>query len=147
MASQGDKGQEKEEEKQQEKQEEKSFEEKWGEKDWRRDPLGGIIWALILIWAGAVLLVTTLELTYFDWMTWDKAWGAILIGAALLLAMEIALRLMIPSYAAPLRGRIILASILGILGLSNFTDVELWPLIIIAIGLSILVRAFTRQPR
>lgn len=147
MASQGDKSQEKEEEKTQEKQEEKSFEEKWGEKDWRRDPLGGIIWALVLIWAGIVLLAATLDLSYFDWLDWGKAWGAILIGAALLLAIEIALRLMIPSYAAPLRGRIILASILAIMGLSNFTDVQLWPLIIIAIGVAVLLRAFTQQAR
>lgn len=148
MANPGDKGQEKEDEKTQEKQEEKSVEEKWGEKDWRRDPLGGTIWALILIWAGIVLLATTLELSYFDWLDWGRAWGAILIGAALILVLEVALRLMIPSYAAPLRGRIILASILGIIGLDNFfPGVQLWPLIIIAVGLLILVRGFTRPAR
>ena len=138
---------EKADEKQDEKQEEKSVEEKWGEKDWRRDSLGGTIWALILIMAGVVLLIVTLDLRAFEWLTWDKAWGAIMIGAALLLTLEIAIRMMMPSHAAPLRGRIILASILGIIGLSNFVDVELWPLIIIAIGLSILIRGFTGRDR
>ncbi len=144
MAYQDEKAEEKQEEK---PQEEKLQEEKSGEKNWQRDTLGGTIWALILIWAGVVLLVMTLNISFFEWLDWDKAWGAILIGAALLLATEIAARLMIPSYAAPLRGRIILASILGIMGLSNFINVELWPLIIIAIGLSLLLRGFTHRSR
>jgi cation transport ATPase len=138
---------EKADEKQAEKQEEKSVEEKWGEKDWRRDRLSGTIWALILIMAGVVLLIVSLDLPAFDWLSWDRAWGLIMIGAALLLVLEIAVRMMMPSYAAPLRGRAILAAILGIIGLSNFVEVELWPLIIIAIGVSILLRAFTGQQR
>ena len=36
--------------------EEKNWEEKW-----RRDPLGGIVWAGILIWAGLVLLADNLQ--------------------------------------------------------------------------------------
>ena len=144
MAYQDEKAEEKQEEK---SQEEKVQEEKSGEKDWRRDTLGGTIWALALIWAGVVLLVMTLNISFFEWLDWEKAWGAILIGAALLLAIEIAVRLMLPSYAAPLRGRIILASILGIIGLSNFINVELWPLIIIAVGLSLLLRGFTNRAR
>ena len=43
------------EEKDIDKVEEKSAEEKW-----RRDPLGSITWAVILIWAGLVLLADNL---------------------------------------------------------------------------------------
>ena len=46
-------------EKELEKREEKSAEEKY-----RRDPLGSIIWACILIWAGVVLLLN--QLGYLD---------------------------------------------------------------------------------
>jgi len=138
---------EKAEEKQEEKRLEKEQEEKvWDEKDWRRDALSGTIWALILIWAGALLLVIQLNLSFFGWLDWGNAWGAIMIGAALLLGLEVAIRLMNPSYAKPLRGRMILAVILAIVGIGNFTDVELWPLVLIALGLAILFGGF-RRPR
>ncbi len=103
--------------------------------------------ALILIMAGVVLLIASLDIPGFTWVGWDRAWGLIMVGAALLLALEIAVRMMMPKYAAPLRGRIILASILAIIGLDNLFDVPLWPLIIIAIGVSVLFRAFTGQAR
>ena len=44
-------------EKERSKQEEKTAEEKW-----QRDPLGATIWALVLIWAGVVLLAENLGL-------------------------------------------------------------------------------------
>lgn len=127
-----------------EKDEKEQEEKHWEEKDWRRDSLSGIIWALVLIWAGIVLLLVSLDFPAFDWLDWDRGWGAILIGIALLLGAEISIRLMMPSYAAPIRGRAILAIILAVLGISNFVDVELWPLILIGIGFSILFGAFTR---
>jgi len=48
---------EKADEKTHEKQEEKSWEEKR-----RRDPLGSIAWAVILIWAGVVFLASNMNL-------------------------------------------------------------------------------------
>ena len=56
---------EKTEEKEMNKQEEKSPEEKYyGEKEYeekyRRDPLGTIVWAVILIWAGVVFMANNL---------------------------------------------------------------------------------------
>ena len=51
-----DEKQEKSDEKELEKQEEKSTDEKSYEEKYRRDPLGAVVWALILIWAGLVLL-------------------------------------------------------------------------------------------
>ncbi len=139
---------EKAEEKQEEKRAEKGPEEKgWGEKDWRRDALGGSIWALILIWAGAMFLLVTLDLTFLDWLDWGNVWGAILLGAGVLIGAEIVIRLLVPSHAQPLRGRIVLATILIILGISALTDVMLWPLILIAVGFSILFQAFFQRPR
>jgi hypothetical protein len=115
------------------------------EKDWRRDSLGGTIWALILIEAGVALLGVTANLV--DWLDWGNVWGVIMIGASLLLTAEIAIRLLVPSYAQPLGGRIILAAVLAFAGISNVTGLELWPLILIALGLSIVIRGFTSGRR
>jgi hypothetical protein len=139
VTRQDEKAQEKEEEKRQEKSEE--------EKDWRRDTLGAVTWALILIWAGVVLLGATLDLTALDWLSLERAWGLILVGAALLLGIEIAIRLMVPAYAAPIRGLAILAVILGFLGLNNLVNVTLWPLILIVLGIALLLRGLAGRSR
>jgi hypothetical protein len=139
MANQDEKAQEKEEEKRQEKVEQ--------EKDWRRDTLGGVTWAVILIWAGVVLLGATLDVEGLNWLTLDRAWAIILVGAALILGIEISIRLTIPAYAAPIRGVAILAVILALIGLSNLVDVSLWPLILVALGIGILLRGLARGSR
>ncbi len=135
---------EKAEEKRLEKEEdqEEKLEKGW---DWQRDSLSGAIWALILIWAGVLLLFVQLDLAFLGWLNWGNVWGAILFGAALLLGLESAVRLRVPAYTRPIRGRIILAAILAILGISQFTDVPLWPLIMIAVGVGILVQVLTQR--
>ncbi len=135
-----------------EKQEKEQEEKTWEEKGWRRDSLGGIIWALVLIWAGVVFMLVSLEIPAFDWLGWDRAWGAILIGAALLIGIEIAVRLMMPTYAAPIRGRAILAVVLAVMGLNSFGEFNLWGLLLIAVGFSVLFGALSKggggdQPR
>jgi hypothetical protein len=139
VANQDEKAQEKEEEKRQEKSEQ--------EKDWRRDTLGAVTWAVILIWAGVVLLGATLDLEALDWLTLDRAWAIILVGAALILGIEISIRLTVPAYAAPIRGLAILAVIVGLIGLSNLVEVSLWPLILVALGIGILLRGLTSGSR
>ena len=49
------------------KQEEKGSEEKSWEEKWRRDPLGSIVGAAFLMWAGVVLLASNLG--YLDTFT------------------------------------------------------------------------------
>lgn len=123
-------------------------EEKYSEKStsWTRDTLSGTVWALALIWAGVVFLIVSLNMKFFSWLTWGSyAWGIVLLGVALLLGLEIAIRLMVPKYAAPVRGRIILALILAFIGLSNLAKVSLLPILLIAIGLYILFGVF--RPR
>src|SRR3989304_1513345 len=135
---------EKFDEKEREKSEEKAPEEKW-----RRDPLGSIIWAAILIWAGVVLLANNLG--YLDslkrlttggpeWMLgWESVWGLILLGAGGILLVEVLTRLLVPAYRRPIGGTLILAFVFIGLGLGNIVSWNLiWPLILIAIGLSIV---------
>ncbi len=124
---------EEKEEKRAEK-EEKSWDEKW-----QRDPLSAVVWAGILIWAGLVLLANNLGLLLrFEQL---DAWGLIFIGAGLIILLEVVVRLLIPAYRRPVTGSLIFGIILLGVGLGNLVSWGLiWPLALIIIGLSILVR-------
>jgi hypothetical protein len=114
--------------------EEKNWEEKW-----RRDPLGGIVWAGILIWAGLVLLADNLRLlARFERL---EAWAIILIGAGLILLLEVAVRLMVPAYRRAVTGTAIFGLVLIGVGLGELLSWDvIWPLILIALGAFILLR-------
>lgn len=127
---------EKEEEKS-EKEHEK--EEKTWEEKWRRDPLGAVIWALILIWAGVVLLADNLQmLARFGE---PNPLGLVLAGAGLLVLLEVILRLLVPAYRRPVGGTLIFAALLLGAGLQILTgQAIIWALVLIAIGVGILLR-------
>ena len=128
----------KEEEKEHEKEEEKSWDEKW-----RHDPLGAVVWAAILIWAGVVLLAENMGfLIRFGRL---DAWGLIFVGAGGIVLLEVVVRLLMPSYRRPVGGTLVFAVILMGVGLGNlFGWSVIWPLILIAIGVSMLLRGFIR---
>jgi len=130
-----------------EKQDEKD-EKGRGEK-WRNDPLGAVIWALILIWAGLVFLAQNL-----GWMTrfeLDNPWGLIFIGAGLIVWLEVLIRLVLPQYRRPVVGTFIFGIVLlGIgVGITFGTTPQMWSvifaLVIIAVGVSILLRGLGRR--
>jgi len=142
-------------EKELEKREEKSPEEKY-----RRDPLGSIIWACILIWAGVVLLLNQLgyldqikETLFSNRAAWTlgipgdfSVWGLIFLGAGVILLFEVLIRLFIPAYRKSVTGTIILAFVFIGIGLGNVLRWEfIFALVLIAIGLSIIVGSFTRR--
>ena len=132
----------KEEEKEHEKEEEKVGGE-WGYEKWRRDPLSAVVWAAILIWAGVALLAENMGLlTRFEWL---DAWGLIFVGAGLIVLLEVAVRLLVPSYRRAVGGTLIFAVILLGIGLGNLFGWNVtWPLILIAIGVGILLRGLFR---
>jgi len=145
MADQNPRYDEKDE-KSSEKEREKS------EEKYRRDPLSAVIWAAILIWAGVVLLLDNLgyleslkQMVQFEGPDWliggIGVWGLIFAGAGVILLLEVLARLLIPAYRRPVTGTIILAFVFIGIGLGNLISWNVvWPIILIAIGLSIVVR-------
>ena len=98
---------EKFDEKEREKREEKSPDEKW-----RNDPLGTLIFACVLIWAGIVFLLENMgtldywvsqAVTRIDRMdhparlTMTRG-SIIALGAGLMVIVEIVIRLLVPAY-------------------------------------------------
>ncbi len=145
---------EKEIRKHEEKTEEKSAEEKSYEEKYRRDPLGTVVWAFILIWIGLVLLGETtglldsLELRFgrapiFIPFLGAKTWTLIFGGIGVILVIEVVVRLLVPTYRAQVVGTIIAAAAMFALALGNWTFI--WPVIIIAIGVSMLLRGIARR--
>jgi hypothetical protein len=144
-------------EKDEEKQHEKSPEEKnWDEK-WRRDPLNAATWAVLFIWAGIVLLLNNLGLIRNliphpigkpGWQFWGhfEVWSIILIGAGVIVFIEVIIRLLVPAYRRPIAGNIFFAIFLIGIGLGNVFGWNIvWPVILIALGISVLLRGFLRR--
>jgi hypothetical protein len=135
--------QEKEVQKQEEKMEEK----------WHQDPLSAIVAAMILIWAGTVLLAANLglldaleqlleALPLYD-LPFDipffgvSAWRLFFLGAGGIVLCEVIIRLIVPRFRRKVFGSLIGAIVLLALGYGNFEVI--WPLILIAIGVSVLL--------
>jgi len=145
-----------EDEKDLRKHEEKSVEEKW-----RRDRLGSIVWALILIWAGFVLLAGNMglldafnglvERLGFQWAELPieipffqvSTWSLIFLGAGVLLLAEAVVRLLFPAYRRPVLGTVILAVVFLGIGFGNWGLI--WPLVLIVIGIAILFGGLFRR--
>jgi hypothetical protein len=98
---------------------------------------------LIIIFAG--LAFAAVNLGMYPWLTWENVWSVIFIGAGLLFALEVIIRILMPTYRRPIRGRIILAFVALAIGLGGLIGWEVtWPLIIIAVGLAIVIGVFVR---
>lgn len=145
---------EKFDEKELEKKDEKSPEEKNWEEKYRRDPLGSIIWACILIWAGLVFLADNLKLIDFRVIPGlpsgfnSEPWSWILIGAGILILIEVVIRLTVPDYRRPVMGSIFLAIVLIGIGLGNLFNWNITgALILIALGLMIILRGVFREQK
>lgn len=133
---------EKDEEKTSQEKEEKNWEEKW-----RRDPLGAAVWAVILIWAGLVLLVENIGL-FSRLRIGDQrveSWPIILMGAGIIVLVEIAIRLLMPAYRRPVGGSLVFAVILIGVGLANLIGWNVgWAIVLIAVGIAMLLRGLIR---
>jgi len=136
---------EKGEEKRGEKDEEKGRGQGWEEK-WERDRLRMISIAAILIWGGLVALAGTLNLFNYKWD--EHGWAIFLLGTGVILISKVIIRALVPEYRRAIGGSLIIGFILLAVGISDMTDWSwdyIWPIILVAIGLSILIRGALRR--
>jgi hypothetical protein len=133
---------EKEEEKR-EKEDEKRSEKQMDEK-FRRDPVRGIMLAIILIWGGVVAFIDTSSISKPEWWDW---WSIFLAGTGVILLLKALYRLR-PEYRRPIGGTVVFGVILLCIGLGDIVGWEYsWPIILIAIGLIIIGAVFFRRRR
>jgi len=142
------------------KQFEEKYEKQFDEKGGQQDKLSSIVWAAILMWAGIAFL--SVNMGWFDAILSSRffarilpeslvvfepgVWSIIMLGAGVILLVEVAARLLIPAFHRHIAGSLIVAAVFIGVGLGNFFGWDLiWPFILIAVGVSILLSGITRQ--
>lgn len=121
-------------------------EEKGREEKWRRDPVAGVTWAAVLIWIGLVLLAGNLKLV--SGFGWWNTWAVCFAGAGVIVLIQAIARLAMPEYRWGVIGSLVLGFIFLGIGLGWIIGWGIfWPLLLIALGLLILWRAFARRRR
>ena len=133
---------------------------KQDEKIEQKDTLSSIVWAAILIWAGFAFL--SVNMGWFDAILGSSffarilpenmaafepgVWSIIMLGAGVILLAEVVARLLIPAFHRHVGGSLILAAVFIGVGLGNFFGWDLiWPFILIAVGVSILLGGIARR--
>ncbi|HEY60237.1 MAG TPA: hypothetical protein G4N92_06090 [Anaerolineae bacterium] len=132
---------------------------KHDEKVEERDVLSTVVWAAILIWAGLTFLAAQrgwLEQfgitespffirSFFELLEFNT-WNVVALGAGVIILMEVIVRLLVPSFRRHVGGTLIVAAVFIGIGLGPFFKWQLiWPLVLIAVGISVLIGAFSRK--
>ena len=124
---------EKEQEKEAEKQQEKgrNLDEKY-----RRNPLGVLSWAFLLIWLGVSLLLMNADVVEES----SKGWAIFAWGGGVIVLAEALTRLFVPRWRRPLMGSFIWGAVWIGVGFGLwYGDWEIiGPIVIIAVGVGIL---------
>ncbi|NPV08460.1 MAG: hypothetical protein HPY83_10950 [Anaerolineae bacterium] len=108
------------------------------------DRPGTLTLALALIFAGLVLLAENAGL--IPGLEGISTFGIILMGAGVIVGLEVLFRYLRPEYRRPLSGRLVLAIVLFLVGAGAVIGWgSVWPLILIGVGIAILVGALTRR--
>ena len=108
---------------------------------WRRDPISGLSFGLILI-----LLGVTFFLAAQDLISWDDWWKYFIIGLGVIFLIEVLVRYVKPAYRRPVFGRLIAGLILIAVGVAFIGGLgNWWPLILIVVGLAILFNFWFRR--
>ena len=147
--------------------EEKNYEEKdekemmkHDEKVEENDALSSIVWAFILMWAGFVFLAANMGWfamygfdvdtnwvfhAFNDWQSFG-VWNLIALGAGGIILVESFVRLLVPKYRRHVGGSLIGAAVFIGIGLGGWNNWNyLWPLILIAVGINVLITGFKRK--
>jgi hypothetical protein len=125
----------------------------------RRDILSSITWAIILIWAGLAFLAVNsgwldrlISHSFMPRYLPDNmvifepaVWEIIILGAGVILLVEVVIRLMVPSLRRHVIGTLVPGVIFIGIGLGNFIGWDLiGPFILIALGISVLIVGLLR---
>jgi hypothetical protein len=102
-----------------------------------QDRLSWFTAALILMWTGVVLSLQSTGLVYGP--DGEQAGAIVFIGAGVLLWIEALVRLAVPGRQRAIEERVILGMVFVIVGLSELTQVNVWPLLIVGIGIALLL--------
>lgn len=133
---------------------------KHDEKVEENDVLSSVVWAFILIWAGFVFLASNFG--WFARIGWDVdtswiirsfkdirhlgVWNLIALGAGVIVLCEAFVRMLVPDFRRHIGGTLIGAAILIGIGLGGwFSWSYLWPLILIAVGINVLITGLARK--
>jgi hypothetical protein len=135
-AGRGEKQDEKEQEKKQEKGE--GLDEKY-----RRDPLGFVGFALLIIWFGVTLLLQNLDVIGEN----DKGWAVFAWGAAVIFIGEVLLRLAVPRWRRSVGSSLVVGIIATGVGFGLWYENWdlMWPIVIIAVGVALLAGRLVRR--
>ncbi len=129
---------EKQDEKQGEKEQEKQQEKGQGlDEKYRRNPLGFVTFAILVIWLGITLLLQNAGVI----STSDHGWAIFFWGGGALILAVALLRLAVPRWRRPIVGSVVWGAIwLGIgFGLWYGNWEIIGPIVIIAVGVAILL--------
>ena len=133
---------------------------KHDEKVEQQDMLSSIAWACMLIWAGLVFLASNLgwfEMyginvdsswmfnSFSDWKNFG-VWNMIALGAGGIILLETVVRLLVPRFRRHIGGSLIGAAVCIGIGMGGWLSWSyLWPLILIAVGINVLITGFHRR--
>lgn len=133
---------------------------KHDEKVEQRDALSSVVWAAILIWTGLVFLAANtgwLDRYLFSvflarylprgmFIFEPGVWSLIMLGAGIILLFEVIARLSLPNFRRHVGGTLITAAVFTGIGLGNMFGWDIvWPFILIAVGISILLGNYLRK--
>ncbi len=122
-----------------------------------RDTLGTITWAVILIWAGIVLLSETTGVLgrYTAGLArgWPVSipflssgtWTIIAAGVGIILVIEAVIQILVPSTRSGIIGPLVMAAVMFGLAFGNWGVV--WPLILVVLGAGMIAGAVSRHSR
>ncbi len=145
----------------------KNFEEKdekeimkHDEKVEENDVLSSVVWAFILMWAGFVFLAANMGWfamygfdvdvswtlrSFKDWYSFG-VWNLVALGAGGIILVESFVRLLVPKFRRHIGGSLIGAAVFIGIGLGGWLNWNyLWPLILIAVGINVLVTGIKRR--
>lgn len=100
----------------------------------KHDPHSGIFGGLILILLGVLFLLATMDV-----ISWGNWWAYLLLGLGAIFIIEFIVRSVTPAYRHSQKGRLIVGTVLIIIGGAHILGmVSWWPLILIAVGIIII---------